>query len=96
MVLTIRLWLCICFAGLILYKYIDKSNDLTELRLTIPALTKDLREINEKNLELEYEIERFESPIHLMELARKPEFGHLRYPSLSDVILLPEASKKTE
>ena len=26
-------------------------------------------------------IEQFESPIHLMELARKPELSHLKYPT---------------
>ena len=88
--LIIRLWICICFAGLILYKYIDKSNGLTELQLSIPILNKEVKEINEKNLELKYAIEQFESPIHLMELARKPEFGHLKYPYSNEVIVLPE------
>ncbi len=88
--LLIRLLLCISFAGLALYKYIDKLNELTELRLSIPVLTREVKEIHEKNLELQYAIEHFESPGHLMELARRPEFGHLRYPSTREVILLPE------
>lgn len=91
--LFVRLFLCIFFAGLTLYKYIDKWNELTELRLAIPVITKELKEIQEKNLELEYEIERFESPIHLMELARKPEFGHLKYPAITDVMII---SQKTD
>lgn len=84
--LVIRLFVCIVCAGLFLYKYIDKLNELTQLKLSIPALAKEVREIKEENLELRYEIEQFESPIHLMELARKPEYGHLKYPSLTDVI----------
>lgn len=91
--LLIRLLLCISFAGLALYKYIDKLNELTELRLSIPVLAREVKEIHEKNLELQYAIEHFESPAHLMELARKPEFGHLRYPSTLEVILLPEVSE---
>lgn len=86
----IRAFVCLAGAGLLLYKYIDKLNELTELRLSIPALNKEIREIEERNLELQYEIERFESPIHLIELARKPEFGHLKYPAINEVILLPE------
>jgi hypothetical protein len=86
--LSIRLLACILFAGLFLYKYIDKMNELTELRLSIPALAKELKETREENLELRYEIEQFESPIHLMELARKPEFGHLKYPSLEQVVII--------
>jgi hypothetical protein len=88
--LLIRLLICISFAGLMLYKYIDKLNDLTELRLSIPVLAREVKDIHEQNLELQYTIDCFESPLHLMELASKPEFGHLKYPTLNDVISLPE------
>ena len=87
--LFIRLLICISFAGLLLYKYIDKLNDLTELRLSVPLLSTEVREVEERNLELQYAIESFESPLHLMELARKPEFGHLKYPSEDEIIVLP-------
>lgn len=90
--LLIRLLICISFAGLMLYKYIDKLNDLTELRLSIPVLAREVKEIHEQNLELQYTIDCFESPLHLMELANKPEFGHLKYPTSNDVISLPEVS----
>lgn len=88
--LFIRLLICISFAGLLLYKSIDKHNDLTELRLSIPRLAREVKEIREKNVELQYAIECFESPLHLMDLARQPEFGHLKYPSLQEIIVLPE------
>ena len=71
MELFLRLLVCIAFAGLTLYKYIDKLNELTELRLSIPVLMRDVKEIREKNLELKYAIDTFESPLHLIELARK-------------------------
>ncbi len=88
--LFIRLLVCISFAGLVLYKYIDKLNHLTELRLLIPTLARELKEIHEQNLELQYAIDCFESPLHLMELARKPEFGHLKYPTTREILSLPE------
>lgn len=94
--LFIRLLICISFAGLVLYKYIDKLNDLTELRLSIPILAREVKDIHERNLELQYAIDCFESPLHLMELARKPEFGHLKYPSISEILLLPEAQVSCE
>ena len=43
--------ICIFLVGLTLYKYIDKMNELTELRLSIPVLAKEVQEINEKNIE---------------------------------------------
>ena len=88
--LLVRFFLCITFAALMLYKSIDNLNDLTELQLAIPSLEKEVQDLKEKNLELQYEIERFESPLHLMELARQPEFGHLKYPSFDEVTVLPE------
>lgn len=94
--ILIRLFLCIFFAGLMLYKYIDQLNTLTELRLSIPALAKEVREIHETNLKLQYEIEQFENPIHLLELLRKPEFGYLKYPTLDKVVHLPESALEKE
>ncbi len=88
--LFLRLLTCIFFTGFFLYLYIHQLNELTELRLAIPSLQREVQEIHEKNLELQYAIDSFESPIHLMELARKPEFGHLKYSSQNDVIFLPE------
>src|SRR5277367_4512026 len=94
--LFIRLLICISFTGLALYKYIDKINELTELRLLIPVLSREVKEIHEQNLELQYAIECFESPLHLMELARKPEFGHLKYPFFNEIILLQEKPNENQ
>lgn len=81
--------ICILIAGVTVCLFIDKQNELTELRLTLPALAKEVRQIQEKNIRLQYEINQFESPIHLMELARKPEFGHLKYPYLNTIMTIP-------
>lgn len=86
----IRLFVCIFAAAFSLYAYIDKQNELVQLRLAIPPLKTEVKAISEQNTQLEYEIESFESPIHLMELAKKPEFSHLKYPYLTEVITLPE------
>jgi len=83
-----RIAFCIFVAGLTLYLYIDDLNKLTELRLAIPALVKEVKSIHDENIQIQYEIETFESPIHLMELLRKPEFSHLHYPYVKDVVKL--------
>lgn len=88
--LPLRIFACIVIAGIALYAYIDKQNELTELRIAIPFLSKELKAIQEENTRLQYEIDRFESPIRLMELMRKPEFSHLKYPYLPEIIILPE------
>lgn len=85
-----QIFICIIFSAILLYFYIDRQNSLTELRLQIPLLEKEMKQIQEENTRLQYEINQFESPIHLMELSRKPEFGHLKYPSLDRVLILDE------
>ena len=88
--LSIRVLICIGIAGLTLYAYIYKQNELTGLRLMVPAISKELKAVQEENIRLRYEIDRFESPIHLMELSRKPEFSHLKYPYNNEIIVLPK------
>lgn len=88
--LSIQIIICILCMALTLFGLIENQNDLTELRLAIPVLKKEVERIDKDNTRLNYEIYRFESPIHLMELQRKPEFGHLHYPYKNDVVTLPE------
>ncbi len=83
-----RLLIAIVAVGVAVYGYIHKQNALTEVRLSIPTLQRSLKKIQDENVRLQYEVERFESPLHLMELARKPEFAHLRYPSSKEVVVL--------
>ncbi|CDZ79550.1 hypothetical protein BN1013_00044 [Candidatus Rubidus massiliensis] len=81
---------CIFTISILLYFYINRLNDITELKLSIPQLNKELKSIQEENNRLRYEIEQFESPVHLMELHRKPEFSHLKYPYENEIIQLPQ------
>lgn len=85
-----RILFCIAVAWWSIYCYIEKQNTLTELRLAIPTLQKEVKGLSEENQRLKYEIEQFESPIHLMELAHKPEFTHLKYPTLDKIVILEE------
>ena len=91
--LLIRAAFCICSCGAILFCYIEKQNELTELRLAIPALAKKVKAIQTENTRFMYEIERFENPINLMELMQKPEFTHLKYPYLNEQIFLEKPAQ---
>lgn len=84
----LKIAFCIFVAGLTLYLSIDSLNELTGLRLAIPALMKEIQAIQDENVDIEYAIERFESPIHLMELLKKPEYSHLHYPYVKDVVII--------
>ena len=56
--------------------------------MQVPKLERKLKAIQEENTRLEFAIEKFENPINLMELSRKPEYSHLKHPIISDIIHL--------
>lgn len=87
--MIVRLLICICAAGVALYAYIDKQNSLTELRIAIPSLDKQVKEIQIENVRLQYEVERMESPDRLLKIADQPEYSSLRYPYENEIIFLP-------
>ena len=70
--------------------YIDKQNDLTEIKIEIPRLKKEVSHIIEDNKQLHYQIDQFESPEHLLKLSIEPEFSHLKQPLDHQVIQLEE------
>ena len=86
-----RLLVCIFAFCLCLYAYIDKQNRVTELRLKIPEISKEIRALAEENCRMQYEIDQFENPQHLMELAALPEYSHLKHPLLKEVVTMKEA-----
>lgn len=88
--LSIRLSICLCLLIILLFSYVHKHNSLTKLRLSIPKVKREIRELQEENIALMFELEQFEGPIHLMELARRPEFSHLKNPLVKDVLLCIE------
>ncbi len=89
--LLIRLLICIGALGSCLYAYIDKQNEVTWRRLEIPHVAKEIKEIQEANTCLQYEIDLFESPEHLMELASRSEYAYLKQPLLKEILVLQEA-----
>ena len=86
--LLFRLLICIFSLGGFLYTYIDKQNDLTELKMEIPELAKQLRNLEEENGQLSLEIERLENPSCLIKRLREKEYSHLHYPYVNEVVVL--------
>ncbi|MCH9612986.1 MAG: hypothetical protein S4CHLAM102_14860 [Chlamydiia bacterium] len=84
----IQIAICFAVCTTFLYNYLSYQNQLTQLRMEIPALAQTLKGIEEENLRLKYEIERFENPWHLMDLAKHSEFSHLRHPLLEEIVVI--------
>lgn len=85
---TWKILFCLIVATLMLYRYLEYQNSLTALRLEIPSTKKKLAKLYEDNRRLSFEVERFESPSHLLELLRHPRYSHLKYPSSEEVIII--------
>lgn len=87
----IQLACCIGVFGCCLCSYVNTQNAVTRLRLEIPIFSQELHQLKEQNNRLKYEIDLFESPEHLMQLARCSEFSHLKYPTLQEILTVSEA-----
>ncbi len=87
---TLRFAICLAALGFSLYGHIEKQNQITQARIQLPEIARQLKAIQEDNTRLRYEIEQFESPEHLIELARQHEFSHLRHPLVKEVRTLPQ------
>lgn len=92
----VRLFCCIFILGISLYAYVSKHNVLTQRRMLVPILAKECQAIDEENVRLQFAIEKFENPLHLMELARKPEFSHLKHPLITEIITVDTSRHEVE
>ena len=85
-----RFLICIAAFGLCLYSYLNQQNALTRLRLEIPVAAKELKDLQEETMRLQFEIDLFESPQHLMELMAHSEFSHLKHPLTKQIVMVSE------
>lgn len=74
-----------------IYSYLNVHNEVTHLKMQLPAVEKEIALIQEGNRRLSYEMEQFENPSHLIELAHSPEYAHLKHPLIKEVLTVPEA-----
>jgi cell division protein FtsL len=77
------------------FSYLEKQNELTELRLYAPKLAKEVREIREENAHLQYELQELQSPQKLLELAADPKFAHLRHPLGKNILVVEDTKDRS-
>ncbi len=76
--------------SILTYRYIDKINQLTLLKLEKPKLEQEIFLLKEENHRLRFEIDKFEHPNNLIQLIRKKEFAHLKHPLVQDILKVKE------
>lgn len=87
----LQIGVCFIVFGFCLYSYLDAQNSVTKLKMQLPQKEKEIVAIREEMRRLSYQVELFENPSHLIELAHRPEFSHLRHPVLREILTVPEA-----
>ncbi len=85
-----RIFICISVFGISLFLYLDKLNDQNALKLQIPLIEKEIHELSQQNVELAFQLENFKNPQHLLELAQQPEYSHLKFPFMEEVMIVSE------
>ena len=94
--MLIRVAICVTVLGILLFFYLERQNELTQLKIQLPQLEKEIAKLREESKRLRYEVDQFENPSHLIELAHRPEFGHLKYPLLKEILTVPDAIASNE
>ncbi|MCH9632905.1 MAG: hypothetical protein S4CHLAM6_12490 [Chlamydiae bacterium] len=92
-----RVLICLVVFGLGSFLYVDQLNQQTALRFQIPAIEKEIEEITQQNVQLAFQLENFNNPQHLLELAKQPEYSHLKFPFMEEVMVISsEIAKRYE
>src|SRR3990167_5780577 len=85
-----RMIICIGAFSIFMYSYIDCQNELTRMRLKIPQVAQEIRNLKEENTRLKYEIDLFESPHNLMRLASSSEYSHLKHSMRKEILTVSQ------
>jgi hypothetical protein len=91
-----KLGICLGVFGLCLYSYLNTQNQVTQLKIQLPKVEKEVKLIREENRRLAYELDQFQNPTRLIELAHRPEFSHLKHPLLREILTVPEVFASNE
>jgi hypothetical protein len=90
LLLALKIIASITLASATIYMHIQKQNQLTSLRMKIPLLIKELKEIQEENRLLRYAIAADTNPGRLQQVLRTPDYSHLKYARENQLLILPE------
>ena len=89
--LLVNSTLALAIGAYSLFSYLEVQNEVTHLKIQLPEIEKEIQLIREESRRLTFEIDQFQSPSHLIELAHRPEMGHLKHPLLQEILTVPEA-----
>ncbi len=88
--LFIQLVVFLGCATFFFYEDIEEQNRIAALKMELPKVSQNLKNVREELTRLRYEIEQFESPANLLHLAEASEYRHLKQPFAKDIVAITE------
>jgi cell division protein FtsL len=79
---------CLGFLGFSVCSYLSKHNTCMALKMQIPKVMEEIKIIQEENEALSYQIECFENPQNLLNIAKSCQFSHLQFPPLENILAI--------
>jgi len=79
------------FASFVIY--LDKQNEITKQRLSVPKLEQEIVELQEEIALMRYQIEQIDHPESLRHLLDQSAFAHLYHPCEKEVLVVQEGSR---
>ena len=84
------LFLCIFFSAFLLCIYIDRQNELIQLKIELPLLAEQVKALEEENQILELKLNELHNPKNLLQYLRLPQLSHLKHPLPEDIVVIEE------
>lgn len=91
-----RLGICICLFGAFLVRHVQRQNDLTRLRLEIPQIAMQARDLQERALQLREEVGKHLAPKALLDQLDRGLFDHLSVPLPQQIWIMEEEGESGE
>lgn len=87
---TVPFVYCVVLTSVLFALYISRHNALTQQRIHVVFLERQIRAQEAQVGRLELEFAQFLSPIRLEEIAKKAQYAHLQQPSKTEIHTVDE------
>jgi len=94
--LLAKILICVVSFSAALCAYLDARNNVTQLMIELPKLSKELTLTREQNTILQYNVEKFENPSYLLNLLKETKYANLMHVSEVDRIAVKAKEDKQE
>lgn len=84
-----KLFFCFFTIGLSLYQLVEEQNQLTALKMALPALEQEVKLLQADILSMRNLLKGGQAPAKLLKWSTQPEYAHLRFPYETEILYIP-------